>query len=151
MAGRRVDVGTEGTEVALVAATVKTVLEVVAPANIAIQIKGWGISFDGVSVTAEPVQIALAVKSVAATASAVTERDLDIDHSGTIQTVGTVNATVEGTITFSYEARNVHPQQGFEIWYPQGEEKKIEPTGIVGLRATAPAAVNCEGFIRVIE
>lgn len=151
MAGRRVNISTEGAAQALAAATIETVVEVTAPANQALLIKGWGVSFDGASVTAVPVEISLAVKSVAGTGAAATERDIDEDFSGTIQAAGRTAVTVEGTVTYDFEDRHIHPQTGFEIWYPEGEELKIVPAGITGVRVNASAVVNAHAFMRVHE
>jgi hypothetical protein len=141
MAGRRFWVSTELTEVALVAATIKTVVEVTAPANVALLLHGYAVSFDGIVVTDAAAEISLARKSVAGTGTAATERDQDEDHSGTIQASGRVNMTAEGTITYDTDPNNVHPQGGYEVKFP--EPIKIEPGGILGLRVNSPTAVNC--------
>jgi hypothetical protein len=151
MAGRLIEIGTEATEVALSGATVKSVVEVTAPANIHIYLVAWGISFDGISVTAQPIVVTLARKSVAGTGTAVTERDWDEDSSGTIQSAGRVNMSVEGTVTNEFQPRNVHPQTGFEIWYPEGSWLKIEQGGILAIRANAPSNVNCLAFMVINE
>ncbi len=153
MARRVIEVGTELTEVALVAATIKTVLEVTAAANHPIDLVAVGISFDGIVVTDEPVEVTLAVKSVAGTGSAANERDTDEDRSGSIQTVGRVNMSAEGTVTYDFFPRNVHPQAGFEIWHPPTKSGvlPIIAAGILGLRCLAGVAVNAHAFFVIEE
>ncbi|MCJ2530743.1 MAG: hypothetical protein LN413_00275 [Candidatus Thermoplasmatota archaeon] len=151
MAGRLIEVSTELTEVALVASTIKTVVEVTAPTNIPLKLVAWGISFDGIAVADAPAELSLARKSVAGTGTAATERDFDEDRTGTIQTVGRVNMTGEGTITYDFQPRNVHPQTGFEIWYPEGKEVRIEAGGILGIRANVGANINAHAFMLIEE
>lgn len=149
--GKLYEISTEGTEVALSAATVKTVLEVQTGANLRAKIVAFGIYFDGIDPAAAPVQVAFARKSVDGTGTAVTEREWDPDESGTVQFAGIKDNSAEGTITHSFQPREVHPQQGVEIWYPLGREIPLGISLAIGLRATAPAAVNCEAWILVEE
>ena len=134
--------GTEG-EVALVAATAKTVLQVVAPANQRVLVKNFHISFDGVSATAEPVVVQLRRQTTAGTMSAATPRKKDDDIATAIQSTGLKNATVEPTDGDILKEIEVHPQAGYE------SEKELMQEWIIGggdriaIKATAPAAVNC--------
>ena len=91
------------------------------------------------------------MKSVAATASAASERDWDEDKTGTIQTVGTLNASAEGTITYDFQSRNIHPQTGFEIWYPEKLWLPVIAAGILGLRCNAPNAANAHAWMLIEE
>src|SRR5215469_10852704 len=54
------------TVVALVAATLKTVIQIAAPSTTDIRVLGWGVSFDGASGTAVPVICQLVDGDVAA-------------------------------------------------------------------------------------
>lgn len=145
--GMKYYIGTEGTEVALAAATAKSVLQVLAATNIPLKVVAWGIYFDGVSVTGEPVNVQWRRATTTGTGTAVTERKHDPDQSGTPQGAGLKNLTAQGTLDYLFESREVHPQMGFELWYPLGREIPVPSGGRLELQATAPAAVNCQAWM----
>jgi hypothetical protein len=124
-------------EILLTAATIRTVLQVLAPTNIRVKVKRWGVFFDGVSVTGEPVQVELLRQTTAGTMSALTlVKKLNLG-SETIQTTATHSATsTEPTASDIYDAKEVHPQQGYEYIFPLG---------------TAPANVNVRAVIELEE
>jgi len=138
-------------EVALVAATAKTVVQIVAPANHRVRVLGWGVFFDGVSVTAEPVQVILARQSTAGTMSALTPVPLDDSLAETLQVTAQHTATVEPTTGVTVDVAEVHPQQGYEIMYPLGEQPVVGGGDRVGIICTAPAVVNVRAKIRFEE
>jgi hypothetical protein len=146
MAGIRIATTTEG-EIALVAATAKTILQLVAPANQRLLLVGLGISFDGTTSTDEPVTVELVKQSDAGTSSAATPvRDGD-PGSETIQTTARKNATAEPTSTDVLRRYQIHPQGG-------GHERVFDADAIpipggtrLGLRCTAPQAVNATAFM----
>ena len=96
MAGVGFTVTTEG-EVAMVAATEKTVLQLRAASNHRCLIKEWGVGFDGTSNTNAPVEVELRRTSADGTLTAATEQKLNEGDNETIQTTGHINATVEPT------------------------------------------------------
>ena len=128
-------------EVALAAATAKTVVQLVAPANHRVKVLGWGVFFDGTSVTAEPVQVTVSRQTTAGTASALTPVQTR-PVAETIQCTAQHTATVEPTTTDTIETIEVHPQSGYEVRYPLGQEIVIGGGGRVGIICTAPAIVN---------
>lgn len=143
-------------EIALAAATAKTVLQVAAPANQRVKLMAFGVYFDGVSTTAEPVQIELVRQTTAGTMTAITaatneltKRDPSLAEA--VQATAAKNATAEPTTTDIVEARECHPQQGLEVWYPIDREVLIQGGGRLGLRITAPAAVNCRPYMALEE
>lgn len=146
MSGILAIASTEGTEVALVAATAKTVIRVTAAANRPIKILGWGIYFDGVTAAAAPVQVAARKSTTAGTGTAVTIRKLN-ETAGTIQTASTKNFSAEPTNGDVLDVIEVHPTQGYEVKYPVGQEPIISGGLRFGIKATAPAGVNCEAKI----
>lgn len=134
-------------EEGLAAATAETVIQLIAPSNHRIKLLAWGIYFDGTSVTAEPVQVTIARQSTAGTASSLTPVKRDDSLAETLQTTAQQDFTVEPTTGDVLEAREVHPQAGFEVWYPLGQEIVIGGGDRVGLIATAPATVNCRAWM----
>lgn len=146
MAGIIAIASTEGTEVALSAATAKTVLRVTAATNRPIRVLGWGIYFDGTTPAAEPVQVLGRKSTTAGTGTAVTPRKRN-ETLGTIQTTSTKNFTAEPTGGDILDPVQVHPTSGYEVLYPVGQEHIISGGLRFGLEVTAPAAVNCTAKI----
>ena len=134
-------------ETALVAATIKTVVQIVAPANHRVKVKSWGAYFDGVSPTAEPVQVRLIRQTTAGTMSALTPTKRDNSLSETLLVTAQQNATVEPTAGDLLEAKEVHPQGGYEKIYPYGDEVIVGGGGRLGIECTAPANVNVRAEI----
>lgn len=129
-------------EIALSAATAKTVLQVVAVANHRVVVKRVGVYFDGTSTTAEPVQVRLLRQTTAGTMSALTLVKLDNGIGDTLLTTAQHTATVEPTASDVLDVAEVHPQQSYEWIYPLYEEPIIDGGGRIGIECTAPAAVN---------
>lgn len=130
-------------EVALSAAAAKTVLQVVAPANHRVKVLRWGVFFDGTSVTGEPVQVRLLRQTTAGTMSANTPQKLDGSLAESILSTAQDNASAEPTAGGVLDAIEVHPQGGYEMVFPPGQEPVIPGGGRLGIECTAPAAVNC--------
>jgi len=129
-------------EVALVAATAKTIIQVVAPANHRVKVLRWGVFFDGVVVTAEPIQVELTRQSTAGTSVALTPVKNDDSLAESILSTARKTFTAEPTSGDIIDVVEVHPQQGYEIIYPMGQEKRCGGGNRIGIRCTAPAAVN---------
>lgn len=129
-------------EVALTAATAKTVLQLVAAANHRVKILGWSASFDGISPTAEPVQVRMLRQTTAGTMTALTPTKRDDSIADTLLTTAQHTATVEPTAGDLLEGLEVHPQSGYQIMYPFGTEPIIGGGDRVGWELTAPANVN---------
>lgn len=136
---------------ALVAATAKTVVQIVAPANQRVKVLGFSVSFDGTSTTAQPVQGRILRQTTAGTVSAGTPVPLEKDLSGTIQSTAGINASVEPTAGDVLGTFAVHPQTGYTEFAPFGQEILIQGGGRVGIELTAPAGVNVRGWIRCEE
>ena len=151
MARIRVVATTEG-EVALAAATAKTVLQIVAPTNQRLAILGFSISFDGILATAEPVQVDLVVQTTAGTSSAGTPvKEMVGLGSEAIQTTSRKTITVEPTTTDVLRRYEVHPQSGREVRFGLDDEIILAGGTRLGIRCTAPAIVNCVAHISVEE
>jgi len=138
-------------EVALAAATPKTVVQIAAPANHRAKILGWGVFFDGVVTTGEPVQVALVRQSTAGTMSSLTPVKIDDSIAETLLVTALHTATVEPTTGDTIDMCEVHPQQGFEIIYPLGQEPICGGGDRVGIVCTSPSVVNVRAKIRFEE
>lgn len=141
---------TTSAEVALAAATAKTVLQLVAPANTILAVTGFSVSFDGISNTAEPVQVVLLRQTTAGTATSRTPLKTK-DTSTTIQATGQENATAEPTAGDILKTFHIHPQAGALYPFTFDEEIELAGGGKLGLRLTAPAIVNCLATINFEE
>jgi hypothetical protein len=141
MARVRAVATTEG-EVALTAATAKTVLQLVAPSNHCVAVKGFSISFDGTSSSAEPVQVDILRQSTAGTSSAGTPVEETLTGV-TLQTTSRITVTVEPTAGNVLRRYDVHPQTGILEKFTLEDEILLGSAGRLGIRCTAPANVNC--------
>lgn len=133
-------------EVALAAATAKTVLQIVAATNQRVRIKSFGVFFDGISGSAEPVQVRLLRQTTAGTMTSLTPTKLGTG-SETVQTTAQHTATAEPTAGDTLDIAEVHPQSGYQVIYPQGDWPIIPGGGRVGIECTAPATVNVRAKI----
>ena len=134
-------------EVALVGATVKTAVQLVAPANHRLVIQRWGVFFDGTSVGNEPVQVELLRQTTAGTMSALTPVKGDDSLAETLQATAQHTATVEPTAGDILDVVKVHPQSGYEVILPLGQEYRVGGGDRIGIRCTAPDAVNVRAKI----
>jgi hypothetical protein len=148
----------QNTENALVAATAEHVLQVRAAANHPIKVLGWGIFFDGVSVVGEPVQVRL----TGATTTGTFDNALTITgaygskicingRSETIQATAHAICSAEPTPVQVFDVAEVHPQSGYEVRYPLGQEPIIAGGNWVGVECTAPAIVNARAKLIIEE
>lgn len=133
-------------EVALTAATAKTVLQVTAPTNQRLKVLRWGVFFDGQIAASEPVKVRLLRQTTAGTMSSLTPVNLGVG-SETIQSTAQHTATVEPTEGDILDIVEVHPQSGFESVFPFGSEILIPGGGRIGIECLAADAVNCAAKI----
>ena len=134
------------TEIALAAATAKTVIQIVAPAHQLLKVKGWGVFFDGISSVAEPVQVRLLRQTSAGTMSALTP----VQRSAmtcTLQSTAQHTASAEPTAGDVLAVREVHPQSCYQEIFPAGDEIMIGEAGRLGIECTAPSIVNVRAEI----
>lgn len=140
-------------DIALTAATAKTVLNAIAAANGLLRIAEMGVSFDGVSVTAEPVTVELC-SSTQATAGTSTSHTIAQSRGPTRTVQGTAarNYTAEPTVLTVLKRWLVHPQTGLVVQSPLGREPEqtVTADGLC-IRCTAPANVNCQAYMEFEE
>lgn len=132
-------------EVALSAATAKTVIQVTAPSNQRLRVKKWGVAFDGISTTAEPVQVRLLRQTTAGTMSSLTPVKYSAGAE-TIQSTAQHTATVEPTASDVLQPLEVHPQAGYEMLVPFDQPLEMAGGTRLGIECTAPATVNVRAW-----
>lgn len=139
-------------DVALSAATAKTILGVVAGSGITIRVTEFDVSFDGTSSTAEPVTVELCRGdgSTAGTSTSQTPAQVR-GATRTVQSSGARNYTAEPTSLTVVKRWLVHPQTGRGVQFPLGRECEHTGAGGLFLRLTAPATVNAQAFIEFEE
>lgn len=149
------EIDTEGV-VALVAATAKTVLAVVAAANAPVRMVEASVSFDGVDATKVPVLVEFVqiTMATAGTSSAATVKQIR-GATRTTQATGARAFTAEPTVVTALKPRLLTPNGGLIIvQFPLGREPESvisASTEAIGLRLTAPFAVNVRADIEFEE
>jgi len=131
-------------EVALAAGVAKTVLQIVAPANQRLRIIGFGLFFDGTSGTDAPVLTRVLRQTTAGTFVSTAQIPTKADDSlaEAMLTRFQYDATAEPTPGDVMKRLNVHPQSGYEIMYPPGQEIYVGGSDRLGIECTAGAVVN---------
>jgi hypothetical protein len=140
-----------GDQVALVATTAKTVLEVMAASTDRLVVVQWWIEFDGTSAAAVPVKVELCRATAAITGTAYANlasqpkvHDFDPSATATVRW----NASAEGTVTDVIEVHRIPPTGGVFVQYPLGREPSAAVSTGLRLRCYAPSAVNATaGFV----
>jgi hypothetical protein len=133
-----------GAAVALVAATAKSVLSVIAPAQFGVDLTKFRIGFDGVTASAVPVLIELVSFTTDGTGTAGTVSQA----YGTTITPGFTskyNYSVEPTTPTVIDHWTLTPNGGLVIYdWPLGTSPNTAVSNLFALRCTAPAAVNVQ-------
>ncbi len=130
-------------EVALVAATAKTAVQIIAAANHRVKVDRFSFFFDGQSVGDEPVLVEWNLLGGSApTGTAGAPVKVDPDDSETLQVDFVYNMTVEPGISTVFARWLIHPQGGYELVLPIHRPMIINGGDDYGLRFTAQNAVN---------
>jgi hypothetical protein len=132
----------------------KTVLQV-APVGTDIRVHGWGISFDGVSATAEPVKVGLVdTANPSTTGTSLTPEEWEgTDGQASLAVGGAAltayNLTVEPTETVVryLDGQEVHPQTGYSVFWPEARHPSVKAGRFLKVRLLAAATVNCLPFV----
>lgn len=134
-----------GAASALAAATAKTVVSVLAPAQFGVNWLGYEISFDGATSTAVPAMIELCslTGATAGTSTAVTVTQ----DGGTTITAGftaATNYTAEPTVLTVLKRLYLPVYGGAAIvQFPESEQPNSVVSQGFAVRVTSPATVNC--------
>lgn len=137
-----------GAAVALSAATAKTVLFVVAPAQFGVDLKKWRVAFDGVTASAVPALVEVCALSAATNSTAGTGNTSAtvLQGYGRAVTAGFTagyNCTSEPTVLTVIDSILVTPNGGVVVYdYPLGDTPDNDVSKGFAIRLTAPAAVN---------
>jgi hypothetical protein len=137
-----------GGAVALTAATPKTALFVIAPAQFGVDLKKARFSFDGVTASAVPVYVELcyltgATNSTAGTNNTSVTINQLYGRSITTGFTSGYNSTSEPTVLTALDSTWITPNGGV-LWYdfPLGDTFDSAVSNGFALRFTAPASVN---------
>lgn len=137
-----------GAAVALSAATAKTVLCVICPAQFGIDLLKYEISFDGVTASAVPVLCELMTSTLATNSTPGTNNTTGsvvqtYGRSITAGFTGFYNSTSEPTVLTAFDRFTITPNGGTIIRdFPAGTTPDSAVSAGILLRCTAPAAVN---------
>lgn len=126
---------------ALVAATAKTMIEVTASANIPPEWIAFDVTFDGVTAGATPVRLDICSYTATGTGTAFTPKRFG-QALGVAQSTAKINDTVEPTSPVVISSLYIPPTSGLSYQWPLGRELFHATSTIMGIRLTAPAAVN---------
>lgn len=136
--------------VALSAATAKTVLCVLSPAQFGIDLKKFRIGFDGVTAGAVPVLWELCTSTAASNSTPGTANTSETSNiqqvygrSITTGFTGFSASTSEPTVLTVIESNYLTPVSGLLVYdFPLGDTPDIGVSAGFALRLTAPATVN---------
>jgi hypothetical protein len=130
-------------DVALAAATAKTVLQIAAPATLRGRIRELQVSLDGVTAANAPGLVELLTQTTAGTMTATTPAPHDPAAPASLVTAA-FNATVEPTAGTVLKRWRLTPVGGlFLIPFPLVEEQPVlAASGRIGVRLTYGAVVN---------
>lgn len=144
-------------DVALVAATAKTIVGFKPASNRPVTITAVVITFDGVDSTKTPVLIEEilgtdASNSPGTNSTSVTPQQVR-GAPATAQTTAAKNWSAEPTVLTQVGPLRVTPTAGSILQLPLGREVEADPTNrkFYGLRLTASFAVNVTGYIEIEE
>lgn len=140
-------------DIALSAATAKTVMSVINAANGLIRLCEFSVSFDGTSATAEPVTVELCSNTEGAAGTATSHTIVQVrGATRTVQATAKRNFTVEPTTITVLKRWLCHPTAGLVIQFPLGREPEQTTTAdALLIRCTAPANVNVQGYMEFEE
>jgi hypothetical protein len=136
-------------DIALTAATAKSIMSVIRGANLPVRIVELSVSFDGTSASNEPVTIELmsSTEATAGTASGHTIAQVG-GVPATPSATAKRNYTVEPTVLTTLARWLVHPQAGIVLQWPLGREpEQATASDALVVRVTAPANVNAQGYL----
>lgn len=138
-----------GAAVALAAATAKTILSVVAPAQFGVDLKKLRVGFDGVTASAVPVLVELCY-STFATAGTNTAGTVRQAYGRNITAGFTTayNYTAEPTVLTVIDRWTLTPNGGLVVYdFPLGDTPDSAVSEGFALRLTAPAVVNANATL----
>lgn len=140
-------------ESTLASSSSKALIRLIAPSSFSVKIKEWGVFFDGISATAEPVVVQLcAVDTSFGNYTTHTPARRAGRPSAAQSVVQTMNTSSGPTIFSILATREIHPQSGYQEKFSYGDEIIIcgvttAAGGAVALIVNSPSSVNAMGEI----
>lgn len=132
---------------ALAAAAVETLIQGVASSSKGVELVRWAVSFNGSSVSEQPVRVDLLRVSSAGTSSAFAPIKLDPTSDSALMTARTSH-TAEPTPGDVIETHYVTPAGGLlYIQYAPDERVKVPASTRLGIRVLSPSAVNASALL----
>lgn len=137
-----------GAAVALVAATAKTVLCVLSPAQFGIDLISYEIGFDGVTASAVPVLVELCTSTAATNSTPGTNNTTGTvnqtsGRSITAGFTGFYNSTTEPTVLTPIDSFTLTPNGGLIVRdFPSDRTPDAAVSAGIAIRLTAAAPVN---------
>lgn len=132
-------------------AVVKTMLQMTCAASDRVRIQGWGIAIKGTSATDAPILATVAYQSTAGTQGGANIAVISHKNQADLETLQTTVLsgpaaaawTTEPTTGNAIENFEVHPQTGYRIFYPMGQEIMLTSglaatVGRIGWRTLSP-------------
>jgi hypothetical protein len=138
-----------GAAVALVTATPKTVLAVLAPAQFGVDLLGVKIGFDGITATDKAVLIELVLYTADGTSTAGAVNQV-YGRAITAGFAGKYNYSIEPTGPTVLDAWTLTPIGGLALYdLPLGQTYDCAVSQLIGVRCTAPTnAVNARASMK---
>lgn len=131
--------------VALVAATAKSVLSVIAPAQFGVDLKKIRLGTDGVTATAVPILVEICRSTQAGAGTSGTAVTVQQIYGPTITAgfTGGSNFSAEPSVLTVLESWLIDPNKSTVLYdWPLGDTMDTAVSQAMVLRLTAPAAVN---------
>jgi hypothetical protein len=131
-------------DLALAAATAKTVLELATASSDKARIVSWWVEFKGISATGTPVKIEVGRFSAAVTTATTGTASKGDPSDGPNASVVKHSTTTEGagTAEAGIEIHRIHPQGGIFVQLPLGREDVLAVSTFWRIRCTATEVVN---------
>jgi hypothetical protein len=131
--------------------SLKTAASLFVAANTRVAVKGFSISFDGVSSTAGAAEVQLVIHSSSGTFSAMTLSKTKRGTTEAIGTSGSFNASAEPSVSAILKSYEVNQMTGYERAFAQDEEIEIAGGERFGILVRASSGVNGHVFIDAEE
>lgn len=135
---------------AVSASAVETIIQLVASTSKPIRLSRWGISFNGTSVTDQPVRVELMRLTSDGTSSLFVPKKMDPNSEASLAAARTAH-TAEPAPADVLEVHYVTPAGGnlIEVYSPGYPDERpiVAPNGRIGIRVLAVNAVNANAFM----
>jgi hypothetical protein len=154
MASAHIYTANNTADVALAAATAKTILQLATPATRRAWLKEASISFKSITQTDVPVLVQLRRQSTAGTATAIVSANVapDVEGHPAALCSASENATVEPTTGVIVKEWYITPIGGVLVYQlPLGDEIEMAISSFLGMVVTAPQIENCRGYLKFNE